>query len=121
MVLILGFSLCFFAFVRLYQDLEILSLSFITIGVLSAPALLVPISIVMSSLYDMSSSFTRHLSLSFLVFASQEHREVFERQLKSCSLICCQVGNFYHVESKAKLTMIHNVLNGISFLMVNAK
>ena len=120
-ILVLGFIICFFAFARLYQDLDILSLVLVT-GVASIiPVLVIPMSIVMSSLYDMSSKFKRHLSIRIQFEANQERRRVLEGQLKSCALIRCQVGNFYHMEAKAKLTLIHNVLNGIVFLMVNAK
>ena len=45
--------------------------------------------------------------------------KILKGQLKSCALIRCQIGNLYHMEAAAKLTMIDNVVNGIVFLLVN--
>ena len=121
LLLVLVFILAFFAIVRLHQNLDLFSVALLMINLLTVPALTVPVSIVMSSLYDISSQFNRHLSFRIQLVANKKSIRVFERQLKSCLLVRCQVGNFYDMEAKAKLTLIHNVLNGIVFLMVNGK
>ena len=122
MIVILTFVTSFFAFLRLYQDLELLPLFLVVVLVITAPPLAIPMSIVMSSLYDLSSKFNRYFTIRIQHIATNKTRKlVFQGQLKSCFIIRCQVGNFYYMEGKAKLTLIHNVLNGIVFLMVNAK
>ena len=122
MTLVLAFVTSVFAFVRLYQHLGVLSFILVT-GIMSTvPLLVIPMSIVMSSLYDISSKFNRNISIrTHRIGANQNRKRVLEGQLKSCLLIRCQVGNFYYMEAQAKLTLVHNVLNGIVFLMVNAK
>jgi hypothetical protein len=42
-------------------------------------------------------------------------------QIESCQLIRCQVGGLYYMEAKAKLTLIHQVVNGVVYLLVNVK
>jgi len=42
-------------------------------------------------------------------------------ELKSCPLIRCKVGGLYHMESKAKLTLIQKVINGLKYLLVNVR
>ena len=120
-LLISGFILSFFAVVRLYKDLDIFSLVLVAVLAASIPLVIVPISVVMSSFYDTSSKFNRQLCLRIHLIANKKHKAVFDRELKSCPLIRCQVGNVYHMEAKAKLTLIHHVLNAIAFLMVNVK
>ena len=120
MAIMLAIVLSVFALVRLYNDLHILSLFLLTSVAFTATILIGPISIAMSSLYDMSSKFPHNLFLQIHITPEKNSR-IYKLQLKSCQLIRSQVGNFYYMESKAKLTVIHNILNGIVFLLVNVK
>ena len=122
MALMLAFIISFFATIRVYNDLHILSL-FLLVSIAFTSVLMIgPISMVMSSLYDMSSKFECNVLTKIqAVVDNKRSRRIYELQIKSCPLIRCQVGSFYHMEAKAKLTIIHNVLHGIVFLMVNTE
>ena len=120
-VVVFGLILSFFAVVEKYEYLDTLSLFFVSAVTPTAFLLLAPISIVMSSLYDMSSQFHRNIFPKVHRVTIKKTKRILIYHLKSCPLIRCQVGNLYHMEAKAKLTMLHHVLNGVVFLMVNAK
>lgn len=111
----------FVAIVRMYEDLHLVSLLFVGTVVSTACLIIAPTSIVLSSLYDLSCKFGENLLSKIHLVAEKKSKRTFERQLKSCLLIRCQVGNFYYMEAKAKLTLLNNVLNGIVCLLVNIK
>ena len=75
----------------------------------------------MSSLYDMSLVFSTNMSQQIRGMANKKKRRVLEAQLTACPLIRCELGGLFHMESEAKLTMLHHVINGVVFLMVNFK
>ena len=81
----------------------------------------------MSNMFDMSQKFSKNMScLISCVFASasaadKKANQIQKSELKACQLIRCSVGSLYHMEAKAKLTLIHNVVNGVVFLLVNIK
>ena len=120
-VLTCGFIIAFFTVVRRYEYLDHLSFMLLS-GVTSATfIIIVPVTIIMSSLYDKSSQFCHNLSRKVHRGESKKSRQIFLYQLKSCPLIRYQVGGFYYMEAKAKLTLLHNILNGIVYLVVNVK
>ena len=121
MATILVFILCFFASFRLFKYLDFLSLVFVASTAVTTCLSLVPTTLVMSSLYDISRKFSENL-FPRIRFAGEKKTEmILKGYLKSCPLTRCQVGSLYHMEAKAKLTVIHNVVNGIVFLLVNVK
>ena len=118
------FTFCIFGFfisVRLFQFLNPISVAFVVVMMLTSVILLVPVSCVMSNLYDVSSKFPGNLSPHFSKIIQKKRRRILEAHLKSCPVIRCKVGGLYHMEAKAKLTMIHQIINGVVFLMVNFK
>ena len=117
--LILAFTMAFFAAVRLSENLDGLSLLLVSLISFTYAIVMPTSAIVMSSLYDISKKFSRNLSPAIQLVPRKKIRQILERQMKSCLLIRCQVGNTYHMEAKAKLTMIQNVVNGVVFLLVN--
>jgi hypothetical protein len=45
-------------------------------------------------------------------------REIRIRELRSCQLVRCQIGSFYHMEGKAKLTLANTMVNCFVFMIV---
>jgi hypothetical protein len=43
------------------------------------------------------------------------------KEIRACQLIRCEVGGLYHMEVEAKLTLMHSVINGLVFLLVQHK
>ena len=117
--LILVFILCFFAWARLFHYLDLLSSAFVVMTVLCSSALLVPMALVMSSLYAMSCCFYQNLHRKIRFAEEKKTEKTLKDQLKSCALIRCQIGSLYHMEARAKLTMIDNIVSGIVFMLVN--
>ena len=115
------FIVSFFACARIYQYMDIISYMFMVTVLGASLMLLVPISIIMSSLYDISKDFSRNLSPCIYTVAEIRSQKVLTNMLQSCGVIRSQVGNLYHMEAKAKLTMLGNVVDGVVFLLVNVK
>ena len=109
----------FFAAVRLSEDLDWLSLMVMTLIPVAYVLVMPPIAVLMSRFFDISRKFSWNLFPRIQLVEVKGTREIFERQLKSCPLVRCQVGSMYHMEAKAKMTMLHNVVDGVVFLMVN--
>ena len=113
--------LCFFSCFRAYKYLDYVSYTFLVVFVITCSLFIVPISTVMSSLYDISKDMTWNLSPHISKIMDKKTKQILDGQLKSCCVIRCRVGNLYYMEAKAKLTTFHNIVNGIVFLMVNVK
>jgi len=119
--LIFVFVFAFFAMVRLRRELDLVSFAFVSVAALTAAALGFPISIITSSLFDYSSKFKQHMLPCLDLLSNKLERKHAEGQVRACQLIRYQVGNLYHMEAKAKLTLIHEVVNFVVFLFVNVQ
>jgi len=119
--LIMAVVIGFFTLLRLSNSLEWFPLAMVSIVAVVALLALLPISFITSSLYGTSHQFQRNMWPFLDLISDKKAKLHFEGQLKACSLIRCKIGNFYHMEAKAKLTVLHNILDGIVFLLVNAK
>jgi len=76
-----------------------------------------PSALVMSKIFSLSSQFQvqQKKNLNRLPLISRIN---LQRQLRSFPALKCQVGPFYHMEGKAKLTLADNMANGIAFMLV---
>ena len=118
----MGLVLSFFALVCLHNELGISSLITVVLALSTTLFLIVPASIIMSNLFEISSKFYPRLSPKIQLIGDPKAKGILERQLKSyCPIIRCQIGNFYYMEAQAKLTVVHNILDGVMFLVVNTK
>ena len=120
-ILMLLFVSAVFACARLFETISFLTLVFAAILSITTTGLLGPISIVMYRLYDLSLNFPKNLFAETLQSTGKKSRKYLEANLNSCPLIRCQIGSWYHMEGKAKLTMLHNTINGLAFLLINVK
>jgi len=121
LMLVSVFVTSFFAVVRLHRALDKLSLATVLVCVVTSVSLVGPISVVMSSLYKMSTKFSRNLSPKIKLVSNEAEKLIYLRELKSCPMIRCKVGGLYHMESKAKLTLVQKVINAIKYLLVNVR
>jgi len=115
------FILSFVASVLYYQVLTALSLALMIFSVFLAVLVLIPLSIVTSSLYELSFQFHRNLEQRTATFLDKQLRRKMERQLKACPLIRVQMGGLYYMEAQAKLTMLSQVINSVVGLLVDFK
>jgi len=124
LVLMVAFTIAFFTVIRLYKYLHPLSLCMVTLVSWTCFLLLIPLTIVMSSVYGTSRRFLKVSNQCVWQLYSNEDRMnkvMLKRQLNSCNLIRCQVGGMYYMESKAKLTVVHKLVNGFKYMLVNVK
>ena len=70
-------------------------------------------------MFEISTLFSRNLSSKISLLDEIRAKRILQRQLLSCPIIRCRVGNLYHMEAKAKLTLIHAILNTVAFLLIN--
>ncbi len=104
-----------------WDKLDLPSISTLVAMFVTAVSLLVSCSLVMSAIYDVSSQFQRNMTQKIQVCEDKIMRKVWLRELKSCQLARCQIGDFYYMEGKAKMTIINTLVNGFVFLVVQHK
>jgi len=98
-----------------------LALSMVFIVATGAPFLIMPISIIMSSLYETSAQFQYNLKQAVNTVSNTNVMNYWKLALESCPVVRCKVGSLYYMEAKAKLTLLQRLVDGIIFLLVNAK
>jgi len=113
--------LSFFAVVRLSHGMYVLLNVMMPIFTIIGIGLLFLVSANMSSLFDISEQFKRNCFRNIELISDKKARIHFMGQLKACSLIRGQVGSLYHMEARAKLTLIQHLVNGLVFVLVNVK
>jgi len=84
----------------------------------SAAMALVPSALVISTVYNFSKMLLPNLKRRLHHISNIESQFAYSRILKSLPVMRCKVGNFYHMESQAKLTLLHTVISGLVFLLV---
>jgi len=121
LALMFGIVMCLFGVAKMHQDLDPLPLIFLAVISFASVILLIPVAIVMSRLFELSTEFSRIISPNIRKIPDRQSRKIAEMNLKACQVVRCQIGNMYHMEAQAKMTMFDNVVNGLVFLMVNTK
>jgi len=117
-----GFILCFFSSVRLYKQLDVTLYLLVVVFSITALVVLTAMSIVMSSLYDISSRFQQNTRGRLQNLNLEKiSKKILKRELKGCRPLRCRVGSVYHMEAKAKLTLAHSVINGVACLLIHVK
>jgi hypothetical protein len=94
--------------------------TFLAVFLASVPVL-AGSALVMSEIYNISSQFKRNLMPKIQACENKAMKKVWKMELRSCQVVRCQVGNFYHMEGKAKLTLVDTMLNSFVFMVVQRK
>jgi hypothetical protein len=69
----------------------------------------------------MSVEIQENLSVELSLLPQGITKLSWEMELRSCPLISCKIGNFYHMEGKARLTLIDTLINGVVMILINNK
>jgi len=77
-----------------------------------------PGALIMSKIFNLSSQFQIQQAKR-LGLLPPISRIDLRRQLKSFPTLKCQVGTFYHMEGRAKLTLVDNMTHGIAFMLLS--
>jgi len=91
---------------------------FFLVYMLDVLIVIFPGAVIMSKIFDLSSQFQIQQA-GRLNRLPPITRADLQRQLKSCPTLKCQVGLFYHMEGRAKLTLADNMVNGIAFMLLS--
>ncbi len=118
MLMIFFINVPAFAVFCYWDKLELLSISTLIVSFGAALPLLVSGSLVMSGIYDISSQFQGNMGKKIQPCGTKRMRGVWMRELRSCQLVRCQIGNLYHMEGKAKLTLMDKMTNIFIFMVV---
>jgi hypothetical protein len=118
LILIFYINIPAFAVFCYWEYLDLLSLSTLVFLFLSTVPILASCSLVMSAIFDISSQFQWNMKKKIQACENKRIREVWYRELQSCQVVRCQIGNFYHMEGKAKLTLVDTMVNGFVFMVV---
>jgi hypothetical protein len=104
-----------------WEKVDILPILMLTALFLTSASAIGVCSLVMSSIYNISSQFQRNMKQKIRVSEEKGIREIRIRELRSCQLVRCQIGSFYHMEGKAKLTLANTMVNCFVFMIVQHK
>jgi hypothetical protein len=110
-----------FAIFCYWDSLDLPSISTLLVLMCLSGPMLVSSALVMSGIYDISSQFQRNMREKIQLCCcgnNESQREVWLKELRSCQVARCQIGNFYHMEGKAKLTLVNTMLNIFVFMIV---
>jgi hypothetical protein len=107
-----------FVVIRYWDQLDIISISTLIFVFGSALSVILTCSNVMSGIYNISSQFQKNMEHKIQACEDKAMKEVMTKQLLSCQVIRFQIGNFYHMEGKAKLTLINTMVNVFVFMIV---
>ena len=119
-----AFIMSFFGsvtFFRTENGFTALDFSVTTYYCITCIIYIIPFSITISGLYDISVQRFQKISPKIQLVANKKTKQIFNRELKACATVCCQVGGLYHMEAMSKLTMLGAMVNGVAFLLINMK
>ena len=116
---VLVFVISFYASVRLYTVMNVSSYILVIMIESGNFVFFVPITVLVSSIFDIATQFSRQLSPTIQRIPGRITKRICVAKLKSCAVIRFQVGNLYCMEAQAKLTLMGHLVNGIVFLVVN--
>jgi hypothetical protein len=110
-----------FVLICYWDQLDLFSIcTFIVVAWSSAPVLFSS-ALIMSGIYNISSQFQRSLKQKIQACDNKAIKKVWLKELRSCQVVRCEVGNFYHMEGKAKLTLVDAMVNVFVFMVVQRK
>jgi len=121
LIILVMFIISCFSLIRLRAELDAITFVLMITILSGAMISIVPVSYVTSRTYQISKDFKRNILPISLQHTGNRSKNQLRSQLKSCPLIRCKIGNFYHMEAQAKLTMLDRTVNGVVFLLVKVK
>jgi len=118
LALLLVLFISTYATIKLRSIMSPVVFGFFLVYVIDAFVLTVPSAVIMSKIFSLSSQFQVQQAQQLNLLPPISRFDV-QRQLKSFPALKCQVGSFYHMEGKAKLTLADNMANGIAFMLLS--
>jgi len=107
-----------YATFKLRSFMSSMVFGFILIYMIDVLLLALTSALIMSKVFNLSSKF-RIQQAKKLKLIPPIRRMDLQRQLESFPTLKCQVGPFYHMEGKAKLTMLDTMTRGVAFMLLS--
>jgi hypothetical protein len=117
-ILCLLISATGFGIASYWNQLGVLLSGFFLSLILTALGMLIPSALAMSATYTYSLQFSKNMRERIHALDNKDIKALHLREVRSCQVIRCQVGNLYHMESRAKLRMVVSAVNGFRFLLI---
>jgi len=106
-----------YATIKLRSVMSPVVFAFFLVYMLDVLIAIFPSAVIMSKIFHLSSQFRIQQTNNLNLLPPISRRDL-QRQLKSFPTLKCQVGPFYHMEGKAKLTLADNMTHGITFMLL---
>jgi len=108
--------------VHFYSKLNVIYILAVGFALFTAPlCLLAPATLIMSSVYKNSMVFKQHMMDRVAEMRNSVDASHNRKILTSQQSLRCQIGNFYTMESEAKLTTADTVIQTIVFILLLLK
>jgi len=78
-------------------------------------------AVVMSLVFTVTTNFQRNATLSLAKSQNEDMgaKRILEKELRSLPVLKSTVGGMYHMESKAKLTLLNTITQGLSTTLLS--
>jgi hypothetical protein len=86
--------------------------------IVACVSMIIPSALAMCATYNYSLQFSTNMRERIHALENRDFKALYLRQVRSCQLIRCQVGNLYHMEGRAKLRLGLSVVKGFRFLLI---
>jgi len=78
-------------------------------------------AVLMSRVYSISKTFHKNIATELCKVSNSKEKILLLKTLKSLPVVKSRIGQFYHIEGEAKLTLLDNVTRGIAFMLISFK
>jgi len=78
-------------------------------------------AVLMSRVYSISKTFHKNIATVICKVPYSKEQVLLLKTLKSLPVVKSRIGQFYHMEGEAKLTLLDNVVRGIAFMLISFK
>jgi len=78
-------------------------------------------AVLMSQVYSISKTFHKNIATVICKVSYSQEKILLRKTLKSLPVVKSRIGQFYHMEGEAKLTLLDNLARGIAFMLISFK
>jgi len=107
-----------YAIIKLRSVMHPVVFGFFLVYMLDALLGMISGAVIMSKICQLSSQFRIQQTRQLNLLPPLKRLDLL-MQLKSLPTLKCQVGPFYHMEGKAKLTLADNMTHGVAFMLIS--
>jgi len=107
--------------VAFYAEFDLLAVLFVGEISMVFPFFLISPALIMSSVFDTSLVFRERMKERISSTENRKEFTYYSKRIRAMRPLRCQVGNLYHMEARAKLTLLDSVIHEIVFILLLIK